>query len=38
MKMKSPKSWRHGCRVFAEYVATIGIALLAAYMILGARW
>jgi len=32
------QTWIHNCRVVAEYVATIGMALLASYLILGGRW
>jgi hypothetical protein len=38
MSLKPARRWSHICRVIGEYVATIEIALLATYMILGARW
>jgi len=38
MTLKTRKPLRHICRVVAEYIATVEIALLATYLIVGARW
>jgi hypothetical protein len=38
MTLKTRRSLHHACRVVGEYIATIGIGLLATYLILGIRW